>query len=131
MQTLEKDVFVYLDNVTIAGRDQTEHDRNVKAFLDAIHRRKFTRSDSKTVTSHSFRSCQSRSKQSTHFRLSKLVKRLAADFLGTMQQMLNREKESTRLEKEEQQNVKIYQYLPCFCFDRLLHNGQTFHMHSK
>ena len=46
-----KDVFVYLDNVTIAGRDQTEHDRNVKAFLDAVHRRKFTLNDSKTVTS--------------------------------------------------------------------------------
>ena len=26
-----------LDNVTIAGRDQTEHDRNVKTFLEAIH----------------------------------------------------------------------------------------------
>ena len=46
-----KDVFVYLDNVTIADRDQTEHDRNVKAFSDAIHRRKFTLNDSKTVTS--------------------------------------------------------------------------------
>ena len=44
-------MFLYLDNVTIADRDQIEHDRNVKAFLDAIHRRKFTRSDSKTVTS--------------------------------------------------------------------------------
>ena len=42
---------MYLDNVTIAGRDQTEHDRNVNAFLDAIHRRKFTLNDSKTVTS--------------------------------------------------------------------------------
>ena len=46
-----KVVFVHLDNVTIAGRDQTEYDRNVKAFLDAIHRRKFTLNDSKTVTS--------------------------------------------------------------------------------
>ena len=46
-----KDVFVYLDNVTLAGRDHTEHDRNVKAFLEAIHCRKFTLNDSKTVTS--------------------------------------------------------------------------------
>ena len=46
-----KDVFVYRDNVTIAGRDQTERDRIVKAFLDAVHRRKFTLNDSKTVTS--------------------------------------------------------------------------------
>ena len=34
-----RDTFPYLDNVTVAGRDQEEHDNNVKSFLAAIRRR--------------------------------------------------------------------------------------------
>jgi len=37
-----RDTFPYLDNVTVAGRDQEEHDNNVKLFLAAIRRRNFT-----------------------------------------------------------------------------------------
>ena len=33
-----KDTVMYFDNVTMAGRNQLEHDDNVKAFLDAINR---------------------------------------------------------------------------------------------
>ena len=46
-----KDTFAYLDNVTVAGRTQLEHDINVKAFSEAIIRRKFTLNDNKTVKS--------------------------------------------------------------------------------
>ena len=46
-----KDTFAYLDNVTVAGRIQLEHDINVKAFSEAIIRRKFTLNDNKTVKS--------------------------------------------------------------------------------
>ena len=34
--------YAYLNNVTVAGSTQLEHDRNVKAFIDAIRRRNFT-----------------------------------------------------------------------------------------
>jgi len=37
-----RDTFPYLDNATLAGRDQEEHDNNVKSFLVAIRRRSFT-----------------------------------------------------------------------------------------
>jgi len=40
-----------LDNVTVAGRDQEEHDNNVKSFLAAILRRNFTLNESKTTVS--------------------------------------------------------------------------------
>ena len=46
-----KDTVAYLDNVTVAGRNQLEHDDNVKAFLDAINRRNFTLNETKTVKS--------------------------------------------------------------------------------
>ena len=32
-----KDSFPYLDNITVAGRDQEEHDENVPKFYEAIH----------------------------------------------------------------------------------------------
>ena len=44
-----KDTSTYLNNVTVAGRTQLEHDKNVKAFPEAIIRRNFTLNDSKTV----------------------------------------------------------------------------------
>ena len=44
-----KDTYLYLDNVTVAGHTKEEHDKNVKAFLDAIKRRNFTLYESKTV----------------------------------------------------------------------------------
>ena len=46
-----KDTVAYLDNVTIAGRNQLVHDDNVKAFLNAINGRNFTLNESKTVKS--------------------------------------------------------------------------------
>ena len=45
------DTFPYLDNVTVAGRSQKEHDINVKSFLEAIRRRNYTLNDSKSVVS--------------------------------------------------------------------------------
>jgi len=44
-------IWIYLDNVTVAGRDQEEHDDNVKSFLAAIRRRNFTLNESKTIVS--------------------------------------------------------------------------------
>ena len=46
-----KDTFPYLDNVTVAGRTQEEHDENDKRFRAALKRRKFTLNESKTVNS--------------------------------------------------------------------------------
>jgi len=46
-----RDTFPDLDNVTVAGRDQEEHDNNVKSFLAAIRRRNFTLNESKTIVS--------------------------------------------------------------------------------
>jgi len=43
--------FPYLDNITVAGRTQEEHDRNVKSFLGAINRRNMTLNERKTVSS--------------------------------------------------------------------------------
>ena len=31
-----KDIFSYLDNITVAGRALKEHDRNVKRLLEAL-----------------------------------------------------------------------------------------------
>ena len=45
-----RETFPYLDNVTVAGRDQEEHN-NVKSFLAAIRRRNFTLNESKTIAS--------------------------------------------------------------------------------
>ena len=43
--------FSYLDNITVAGHDQADHDRNVTSFLKAIRRRGFTLNDNKTISS--------------------------------------------------------------------------------
>ena len=41
----------YLDNVTICGKDQEEHDRNLKRFQEAASRRQITYNDDKSVFS--------------------------------------------------------------------------------
>ncbi|PFX19708.1 Retrovirus-related Pol polyprotein from transposon 17.6 [Stylophora pistillata] len=46
-----KDTFPYLDNITVAGHDQREHDENVKKFREAVQRRQLTLNESKTVES--------------------------------------------------------------------------------
>ena len=43
--------YAYLDNVTVAGCTQLEHDRNVKAFIDAIRCQNFTLNENKTISS--------------------------------------------------------------------------------
>ena len=43
------DTFPYLDNITVAGRDQKEHDINVQAFHEAIKRRKLTLNEDKPI----------------------------------------------------------------------------------
>ena len=47
-----KDTFPYLDNITVAGHDQNEHE-NVKKFREAIQRRNLTLNENKTVESKS------------------------------------------------------------------------------
>ena len=44
-----KDTFPYLDNITVAGRNQQEHDENVKKFHVAIQRRNFTLNKTKSI----------------------------------------------------------------------------------
>ena len=46
-----KDTFSYLDNITVAGHTQEEHDRNVKRLLECLQRRKWTLNNSKTINS--------------------------------------------------------------------------------
>ena len=46
-----KDTFPYLDNVTIAGVDEADHDRNVAAFLEMTKRRNITLNASKCIHS--------------------------------------------------------------------------------
>ena len=48
-----KDTFPYLDNITVAGHDQKEHDENVQKFHEAVRCRNLTLNDSKTVESKS------------------------------------------------------------------------------
>ena len=43
--------FPYLDDITIAGINQSEHDINLKAFLDAVSATKITINESKTQLS--------------------------------------------------------------------------------
>ena len=43
--------FVYLDNITITGRDQAEHEKWVKRFLEAAQYQKLTLNDSKSTLS--------------------------------------------------------------------------------
>ena len=45
------DTFPYLDNVTVAGLDQADHDRNDAAFREMVKRRNITLNESKTVRS--------------------------------------------------------------------------------
>ena len=45
------DTFPYLDNVTVAGIDQSDHDRNDAAFREMIKGRNLTLNESKTVHS--------------------------------------------------------------------------------
>ena len=44
-------VFPYLDNISICGKDQAEHDANLKLFLEAAKRKNMTYNDSKSVFS--------------------------------------------------------------------------------
>ena len=46
-----KETFPYLDNITIAGRNQQEHDGNVKKFHEAIQRRSLTLNETKSEES--------------------------------------------------------------------------------
>ena len=43
--------FAYLDNVTVCGKDQEEHDENLKWFQEAASRCQITYNDSKSVFS--------------------------------------------------------------------------------
>ncbi len=43
--------FAYLDYVTICGKDQQEHDKNLKCFQDVATRRQITYNDDKSVFS--------------------------------------------------------------------------------
>jgi hypothetical protein len=45
------DTFPYLDNITIAGHTKEEHDKNVKIFLEIVHKRNITLNESKTISS--------------------------------------------------------------------------------
>ena len=44
-----KSTFPYLDNITICGKDQQDHDVNLECFLDAAERKNITYSDKKSV----------------------------------------------------------------------------------
>ena len=46
-----KDTFPYLDNITVAGHTQEEHDRNVKCLLESLQCRKWTSNNNKTINS--------------------------------------------------------------------------------
>ena len=46
-----KDTYPYLDNITVAGRTQKEHDQNVTRLFDALRQRNWTLNDSKTISS--------------------------------------------------------------------------------
>ncbi|XP_048577994.1 uncharacterized protein LOC125559879 [Nematostella vectensis] len=48
-----KDKFPYLDNITVAGRNQKKHDENVRKFREAVQRRNLTLNESKTIESKS------------------------------------------------------------------------------
>ena len=46
-----KGVFPYLDNITICGKDQFDHDINLKSFMDAAQDANLKFNDSKSVFS--------------------------------------------------------------------------------
>jgi len=45
------DTFCYMDNLTVGGHSQEQHDDNVKKLMEALGRYKFTLNDSKTIRS--------------------------------------------------------------------------------
>ena len=48
------DTFLYLDNLTVVGKDQEVHDTNVQRFLQAVQSRNLSLNQSKTVESVKF-----------------------------------------------------------------------------
>ena len=46
-----KDTFAYLDNITICGRDQADHDENLSKFMEAAKRRNLVFNEGKCVFS--------------------------------------------------------------------------------
>ena len=46
-----KDIFVYIDNITVAGRTKEEHDQNVKNFHAMIEKYNLTFNPDKTISS--------------------------------------------------------------------------------
>ena len=46
-----KDTYPYLDNITVLGRNQEEHDQNVARLLEVLQQRNWTLNDSKTISS--------------------------------------------------------------------------------
>ena len=46
-----KATVAYVDNVTICGKDQEEHDENLKRFQDVAARRQITYNDDKSIFS--------------------------------------------------------------------------------
>ena len=46
-----KDTFPYVDNITVAGHTQAEHDANMQRFINAVKKYKLTLNDQKTVSS--------------------------------------------------------------------------------
>ena len=45
--------YIYLDDITVAGSTQEEHDSNVAAFLKVVSKRNLTLDESKSVLSSS------------------------------------------------------------------------------
>ena len=48
-----KDTFPYLEDITVAGSTQEEHDSNVDVFLKIVSKRNITLNESKSVLSSS------------------------------------------------------------------------------
>ena len=44
-------MFVYLDNIVVTGRDQAEHDKYIKSFLEATQCQKLTLNNSESILS--------------------------------------------------------------------------------
>lgn len=44
-----KDTYPYLDNITVAGTTQAEHDENVQKFFEVVNKRNLTLNESKSV----------------------------------------------------------------------------------
>ena len=43
--------YAYLDNITVCGNDQEEHDRNVRRFVEAVQKYQLTLNEEKTISS--------------------------------------------------------------------------------